>query len=382
MRKATRLHISVSLTLILAAMLAGCDDEGTPDAEGQADAGRSRSISVDAAMPAPELPDAEPPPEMPDAAPPQDPPDSGPPYMGDGPAPFPDNYDPVREPPPPPMYSMGECPMLVHSPVEEGSMNEGFVTGGTERAFRLLVPDNYDPDQRWPVVFAWHWLNARGSSFIREGELESAIAQMGFIVVLPEALRNESDDRVYGLTWPFAEAWGADAELTFSADMLACVTEQFNVDTRRVYGIGVSAGGLWVTFLSSTEQVDHFAAIESISGGLGDVFGAWRMEYTPQENVFPSLVLWGGPLDWLALSFQDASLRLIDELRSHDHFVVQCTHEAGHGVPPIEVPEGDTKFRSLWRFMMDHPYGLEPGWSPYLETGLPDVFPEWCSISE
>ena len=144
----------------------------------------------------------------------------------------------------------------------------------------------------------------------------------------------------------------------------------------------MSAGALWLSYLGSTERADHFAALESLSGGLGEVLGAWEMEYTPQPNVYPALVLWGGPLDWLAVNFQEASLRLIDALRVHDHFVVQCTHDAGHGVPPIEVPEGVTRFRSMWRFMMDHPYGLEPGWSPYLETGLPDVFPDWCMISE
>jgi hypothetical protein len=143
----------------------------------------------------------------------------------------------------------------------------------------------------------------------------------------------------------------------------------------------VSAGALWATYLSTTDRANHFAAIESLSGGLGDVFGAWRMEHTPQPKKFPAIVLWGGPSNWLGLSFEQASMRYRDALLADGHFVVECIHGSGHTVPPIEAPEGDTGFRSLWRFMLDHPYDLRAGESPYLETGLPDVFPEWCRIA-
>ena len=38
-----------------------------------------------------------------------------------------------------------------------------------------------------------------------------------------------------------------------------------------------------------------------------------------------------------------------------------------------------TKFWSLWRFMLDHPYGTPAGTSPYQQAGLPSGFPEWCT---
>ena len=51
-------------------------------------------------------------------------------------------------------------------------------------------------------------------------------------------------------------------------------------------------------------------------------------------------------------------------------------------MPPVDPPpDGGTRFRGLWQFFMDHPYGLEPGASPYFDTGLPVDVPSWCSIA-
>lgn len=290
--------------------------------------------------------------------------------------------DPIELSPPPfPEYTHGECPVLVGGPTEDTAVIVDFPTGETTRAFRLLVPDSYDGTEPVPLVFAWHWLNATSASFIREGELESATEQMQFIAVLPDAVRDDEGDRVFLLTWPFAEVWGVEAEFLFFDDLLACVTEQYNIDERRIYGIGVSAGGLWLTYLATTVRANYFAAIEVLSGGLGAVFDFWSLEYAPQDRKFPTLVVWGGPIDWLGISFHEASQRLRDALVDDDHFVVTCMHDAGHGVPPIEPREGDTLFRFLWTFMFDHDYGWDRNTSPYYADGLPDVFPDWCDFA-
>jgi hypothetical protein len=290
----------------------------------------------------------------------------------------------VRPKPPPfPTYSKGTCPTLVTGPDRFTSLNTAFPTGSQARDFRVLVPKSYDGSKAYPVVFAWHWLNASGNSFIDQGELETAADQMKFIAIVPEKLQNADGKKTYQFDWPFVETWGAPAELTFVDDMLACVSQQLKVDPAGVYGIGVSAGALWVTYLSTQPNVSHFAGIESLSGGLGsDPFGAWKMPWVAQPNKFPALVLWGGPTDSLVVNFEAASKLYRDDLRKDNHFVVECTHDAGHAMPPIPEPtDGTTRFACLWRFMLDHPYGLLPGESPYTKTGLPPVFPSWCSIA-
>jgi hypothetical protein len=286
------------------------------------------------------------------------------------------------EPPPYPTYSGGKCPTLVYGSTSDTAVNLHFASSGDDRQFRLLVPKSYDGTTPYPLMFAWHWLNASSGSFVSQGELESATEQMRFIAVLPDDLKGSDGKKTYQLDWPFAEAWGQEKELTFFDDLLACVDEQFKVDHHKVYGVGVSAGGLWVTYLSTTKHVQWLAAVESLSGGLGDEFGVWKMDYAPQPNKFPALVLWGGPSDWLGLSFEEASMRYRDALIADGHFVVTCTHDKGHAMPPIPEPtDGTTKFKPLWEFMLDHPYGLPAGTSPWQKTGLPPDMPPWCEIA-
>lgn len=292
---------------------------------------------------------------------------------------------PQRPTPPPfPTYSKGTCPTLVTGATKDTSMNTAFATGSQSRAFRVIVPKSYDSSKPWPLVIAWHWLNASGGSMVDQGELESATEQMKFIAIVPEKLENGDGKKTYQFDWPFVETWGASDEITFTTDMLACVTQQLSIDPTGVYAIGVSAGALWVTYLSTQPIVKHFAAIESLSGGLGsDPTGTWKMAWTPQPRKFPAIVLWGGPTDNLGiLDFQKASIAYRAALEKDGHFVVTCTHNAGHAMPPIPEPtDGTTRFAMLWRFMLDHPYGLLPGESPYTKTGLPQVFPSWCAVT-
>jgi hypothetical protein len=284
----------------------------------------------------------------------------------------------IANPPPTKPYSAGTCPTLVAGPTSDTSINTGFMSGGAARSFRLMVPMSYDPTVPMPVVFAWHWLNASSGSFVRDAEMESAIAEMGMIAVLPDGKQKPNGDKEYLFDWPFVETMNAEEELSFFDDLLTCVSEQYNVDLRRVYGIGVSAGALWLTYMMSTDRIDYFAAVESLSGGLGEVAGFWQMTFTPRPYKFPAIVLWGGPSDRLGVNFAEASMRLESELTANGQFVVECVHTEGHAVPPIEAPNGSgTKFWSLWQFMLDHPYGAT---SPYVTDGLPTGFPSWCRI--
>ena len=287
-----------------------------------------------------------------------------------------------RDPPALRPYSHGRCPRLVGAPTSEASVNRGFRSGSQTRTFRLIVPRSYDGTSAWPVLFAWHWLNASSGSFVRQGELETAAEQMHFIAVAPDGQERPNGDRAFLFDWPFAETWGVPDELTFFDDLLTCVSGQYRVDPRRVHGVGVSAGGLWLTYLSTTDRANYFASIEVLSGGLGDVLGVWRMEYAPQPNKFPALVLWGGPSDFLGVNFDAASRRYRDALIRDNHFVQQCVHGAGHMMPPIDPPaDGGTRFRPLWQFLLDHPYGMPARTSPYQSAGLPPGTPSWCHVA-
>jgi hypothetical protein len=292
---------------------------------------------------------------------------------------------PTFTPPPVPAYTHGTCPTLVGAPTSDAAVVTGFATGDQLRSFRLLVPDSYDGSTPYPLMFAWHWLNASSGSFVSQGELESAIDEFPFIIVLPDERQRDNGDKVYQFDWPFAETWGAEPELLFFDDLLSCVDANFNIDHAQVHGIGVSAGALWVTYLSTTTRSAHLASVVSLSGGLGAVgFNGtgWQMEWAPQPRKFPAIVLWGGEHDWLGVDFEAASMAYRDALIGDGHFVVECVHDQGHAVPPIEPPPGSTKLAFLWRFMLDHPYAVPAPTSPWQQAGMPSsLAPSWCRLA-
>ncbi|MBN2497636.1 MAG: hypothetical protein JXR96_23790 [Deltaproteobacteria bacterium] len=280
-------------------------------------------------------------------------------------------------------YSGGECPVITSGPTSATSLNENFNSAGENRRFRFIVPESYDGSEPWPLVFVWHFMGSSSEAFIRDGELESAAEEMRMLFVVFDKLTFLFIP-AYLFDWPIEPEGNSDEdrekELTFFDDVLTCVSEQYRIDPCQMHAAGGSAGALWLTWLSTTERVNYLASLVVLSGGLGE-FGSQRLDYFPQPNKFPAVVLWGGEGDSFILNFAQASQRYRDELIADEHFVITCVHDLGHQIPPIQPGDGGTKFRCMWRFMLDHPFTLEAGSSPYQQDGLNSDFPEWCEIA-
>jgi len=272
-----------------------------------------------------------------------------------------------QTPPALPTYD-GTCPTL------QPGLNT-ISTDGNTREFRLVVPSQITSGERLPVVFLWHWLGGDATDFIEQGDVQTAADAYRFVAVVPE---KKGDVQ---FTWPMdvISSGGRRAEeLTFFDDMLACVAEQFDVNEDCVSSAGVSAGALFTGSVLAGGRGEHLSSFVSLSGGTGGVIQGWS---TPAHTM-PAVVLWGGPSDTCAsvLSFQSLSQDLESGLTQDGHFFVECVHNCGHAQPPFDVPSGETPFAMMWQFILDHPYWLEDGDSPYIDGGFPAVMPDWCGI--
>jgi len=249
-----------------------------------------------------------------------------------------------REPPP---YSLGECPVL-------GDGVQDFASGESSYGVEVVLPEQ---PEGAPVLFAWHWLGGSGSDILRYLELRTLADTEGVIVIAPD-----SDGYLY--EWRFSMPAEDNPDLLLFEDLLACAHATWSVDLDRVYATGMSAGGLWSSYLT-VHASQWLAATAPLSGG------AEPAAYRTPDDPIPVLLTWGGESDsYQGYSFHDASVYFSEALREDGHFVVECEHSRGHSLPPWG-------FDYAWSFLAAHPKDVDP--EPWLDA-LPADLPEGCRL--
>ena len=265
-------------------------------------------------------------------------------------------------------YMDGQAPNMIAQDIEGIPL---------DRSFLVIVPDDMQPDEELPVMFMWHWLGGSSKDFYERADAQVAVNEKRFIAVIPDG---RSADQGAPFKWPFSildPDASMEADFQLFEDMLSCVAEQFAVDKDCVSSVGVSAGALFTSQLAG-HRGERLASFMSLSGGTG---GTVVKGWNEPRHKMPGLVLWGGENDFcIAVDFQQTSQDLEQHLVEGGHFVVECIHNCNHSTPPFEVPEGMTAFAPLWDFLLDHPYWLKPGESPYNDAGLPVSMPAWCAV--
>lgn len=238
-----------------------------------------------------------------------------------------------------PAYSGGACPIL------EAGRN-AFEVAGLERTVDVFLPP---APEGAPLLFLWHPLGSNASQIGRFFGASDIAAEQGWIVVVPESRRLQTE-------WAFVGDPAAD--LAVFDDLLACLDAQFGVDAQRVYTSGFSAGALWSSYLIM-HRGEHLAAALVLSGGV--------TAFTPHRSspfALPVLLTWGGPNDQYGgvINFQETTGIFRDRLREDGHPVVTCEHVGGH-VPPPGVADwgiawlaGHTERRAAHAFSDDAPY--------------------------
>jgi hypothetical protein len=166
-------------------------------------------------------------------------------------------------------------------------------------------------------------------------------------------------------TGPFV--WYAD-DFTMADQILACAIEQLNIDVRRIYSAGCSAGGLQTTQMGYRRS-GYIAAIMPNSGGVLAPPALEDPDYVPAV-----ITTHGAPgRDVVAIDFSVTSGNLVKDIAAKGGFAVDCNHGGGHCGATAEV------VTAQWQFLKDHPFGTKP--SPYV-NGLPPTFPAYCSIAQ
>ena len=216
-----------------------------------------------------------------------------------------------------------------------------------------------------PLLFAWHGTGGTGSLGLLQvpASVKNDIMSQGGIVVAPTggAPARSGQDVTFVLG-----VWYDGHDLDFADLIVACAVKNHNIDPRRIYTTGCSAGGLMAGTMA-LQRSSYVAAAAPNSGGVALPGGR------PQDSArIPAIfAMHGGSGDNVIVNFQDTTNNLAAVLVPAGSFFVDCNHNSGHCGAPTSLHE------AAWEFMKAHPFGTSP--SPYA-GGLPASFPSYCMV--
>lgn len=188
---------------------------------------------------------------------------------------------------------MAAASVIAATPAESTFLERSFEGPSGELKYRLLLPEDFDPAQKYPLVLFLHGAGERGgdnkSQLTHGAELFLAKRQQFPAVVLfPQAPENDY--------WAVVEADRSSLPFSFSYpytgsnnvpptnamnNVMALSSEMMNkafIDTDRMYVAGLSMGGMGTLELLA-RQPDWFSAAIAICPGANP---AISQQYSPE----------------------------------------------------------------------------------------------------
>jgi poly(3-hydroxybutyrate) depolymerase len=207
-----------------------------------------------------------------------------------------------------------------------------------------------------PMVFYWHGTGSfAGEYAAMAGAVLQGVTQEGGILI-------SFQDTTGGDLLSGTAIFGAgDFDLT--DQLLACAVKDHNIDPRRVFATGCSAGGLFSGAMAA-ERSAYLAAAAPNSGG-------WTVPLQFENAHIPALMtIHGAPgVDVVVIDFSESSSTADMAFKAKGGFVINCNHGGGHCGGGGLAPD-------IWTFFKAHPFGVSP--EPW--TSLPAGFNSACMI--
>jgi predicted esterase len=209
-----------------------------------------------------------------------------------------------------------------------------------------------------PMVFYWHGTGSFAGEFgSMAAAVQQGVVQEGGVLISFASSSGMGDSSCSG-TFIFSLG-----DMDIADQFLACAVKNHNIDPRRIFTTGCSAGGLFSACMASRRS-NYVAASAPNSGG-------WAIPQTWQNMHTPSLMtIHGAPgTDVVIIDFSQSSATADMAFKQRGGFVINCNHGGAHC-------GGAGLAGDIWKFFKAHPFGVSP--EPW--TALPAGFSDKCKI--
>jgi polyhydroxybutyrate depolymerase len=259
---------------------------------------------------------------------------------------------------------------------------------GTQREYRVHVPQGYAPPRAAPVVLNFHGGGGDAALQMRRSRLNAVSDSEGFLAVYPEGTPSR-----LGRTWNAGGCCGEARrenvdDVRFVAALLDDLASRYCTDARRVYATGMSNGAMLAYHLAC-DLSERIAAIAPVAGALVDEscnpsrpvavlafhgtadrvvpYGGGNALGTPVPSVARTIELWIArnrcPTTPSSVTPQGMVTCRTYGPCAQGTAVVQCTVEGGGhtwpgGAPPLlrgATTSDVSASAAIWEFFQAHP---------------------------
>lgn len=194
-------------------------------------------------------------------------------------------------PEPLPADPLAACPADYKTTAPAAGLVTNFVVAGQKREYVLILPPASFTGPR-PLFVGFNGTSENGTKFAARAKLADFAAK-GFIVVVPSSVGNGSFWPIWdGMRRPGSEAAPPNADLELFDALVGCTAAHFQVDRKRIFVGGHSAGGIF------TNKVLR-ARSNVVAGGIvgSGVFSLTQSGDTAPLGDMFVVVTWGGDND-------------------------------------------------------------------------------------
>ncbi len=258
-------------------------------------------------------------------------------------------------------------------------------SGDLTRTYKLHIPEIYDISEPAPLVLSLHGFTSNSEQQELYTGWDEIADSENFLVVYPQGAQTPS--RWNAGPTLFTRANPVD-DVVFIRELIAKITENYCIDTARIFVNGLSNGG-GMTNRLACEMADQIAAIGTVAGAystLGDAceparpmpvisFHGTDDPLVPYEGsrIFPPIQEWAA--EWAARNGCDPTPEIISATgdTSGVHYVncdenadviLYTIDEGGHtwpGGPPLPIlgktTDNINASATMWEFFVAHPLG-------------------------
>ena len=163
---------------------------------------------------------------------------------------------------------------------DSNTFNCSMVKNGLSREFILYVPESYSSQgSSFPILFSLHGFTSYAKWNIEYTGFQSLADKNNFIIIYPQGslwMTEPSEKNGYssegethwnvGWSTSLGEASTSD-DIKFIDDLISWSSNNYNIDTSRVYSTGMSNGG-FMSYHLACNLSSKIAAIASVTGSM------------------------------------------------------------------------------------------------------------------